>query len=83
MEGYDAATSGQDVADVYDDRVRGAQPEQLELLCELAAKGPALELGIGSGRLALPLVSRSVEGTASTHRKRRWPSCGPNQVETA
>ncbi|HUC14156.1 MAG TPA: hypothetical protein VMS00_06860 [Acidimicrobiales bacterium] len=35
MEGYDAATYGQRIADVYDERVQGAQPEQVELLHSL------------------------------------------------
>jgi SAM-dependent methyltransferase len=61
MEGYDAATYGQRVADVYDERTTGARPGQLELLHELAGEGPVLELGIGTGRLALPLVARGVE----------------------
>lgn len=32
----------------------------VQLLAELAASGPALELGIGTGRLALPLSARGV-----------------------
>lgn len=32
-----------------------------DLLAELAGKGPALELGIGTGRVALPLLSRGLE----------------------
>lgn len=33
----------------------------MDLLAELASTGPALELGIGTGRLALPLAARGVE----------------------
>jgi 16S rRNA A1518/A1519 N6-dimethyltransferase RsmA/KsgA/DIM1 with predicted DNA glycosylase/AP lyase activity len=33
----------------------------VDLLAELAGTGPALELGIGTGRLALPLAARGVE----------------------
>ena len=33
----------------------------IELLAELAAGGPALELGVGTGRIALPLVARGVD----------------------
>jgi SAM-dependent methyltransferase len=33
----------------------------VDLLAELAGDGPALELGIGSGRIALPLAQRGVE----------------------
>jgi SAM-dependent methyltransferase len=61
MEGYDAATYGQRTAEVYDERVKGARPAQVELLEELAGEGPVLELGIGTGRLALPLVARGLE----------------------
>lgn len=63
MEGYDAATYGDRIADVYDDLyedmfdVEGA----VALLAELAGEGPALELAIGTGRIALPLVARGVE----------------------
>ena len=61
MEGYDAATYGQRIADVYDERTKGARPKQVELLHKLAGEGPVLELGIGTGRLALPLAARGVE----------------------
>jgi SAM-dependent methyltransferase len=61
MEGYDATTYGQRIADVYDDWHTEARPGQVELLLELAGNGPALELGIGTGRLALPLASRGLE----------------------
>jgi len=43
---------------VYDQLYLGAKPEQVELLAELAGAGPVLELGIGTGRLALPLAAR-------------------------
>ena len=33
----------------------------MEPLCELAGEGPAPELGIGTGRLTLPVVSRGVD----------------------
>ena len=33
----------------------------VDLLAELAGEGPALELGIGTGRIALPLAERGVE----------------------
>ena len=32
-----------------------------DLLADLARGGPALELGIGTGRVALPLAARGVE----------------------
>jgi SAM-dependent methyltransferase len=61
MEGYSAATYGERIADVYDERAQGTRPGQVELLHELAGEGPVLELGIGTGRVALPLVARGTE----------------------
>jgi SAM-dependent methyltransferase len=51
-EGYDA-----DVAQMYDPAV--VEPA-VALLAELARGGAALELGVGTGRLALPLSARGV-----------------------
>jgi SAM-dependent methyltransferase len=61
MEGYGPTTYGQRTAEIYDDLRSGVVPEQVELLHELAGNGPVLELGIGTGRIALPLASRGVE----------------------
>jgi SAM-dependent methyltransferase len=61
MEGYEAATYGQRIADIYDERHKGPLPGQVEMLHELAGSGPVLELGVGTGRLALPLVARGVD----------------------
>ena len=61
MEGYDATTYGQRIAEVYDDWHTEAEPEEVELLCELAGEGPVLELGVGTGRLALPLARRGLQ----------------------
>lgn len=33
----------------------------MEALAELAGKGPVLELGVGTGRIAIPLVERGIE----------------------
>ena len=57
---------GEDVAERYDDGSwEMFSPEVLEptvdLLAELAGGGRALELGIGTGRVALPLAERGVE----------------------
>jgi SAM-dependent methyltransferase len=57
---------GADVAERYDDGSWDMfSPEVLEptvdLLAELARGGRALELGIGTGRVALPLAGRGVE----------------------
>src|SRR4029453_11490210 len=59
----DRSRSGGRIADAYDDwhgyKAAGT-PATVELLAELAAGGPVLELGIGTGRLALPLAERGV-----------------------
>ncbi len=55
MKEYDSATYGDRIAEVYDELFPQPDPASIEMLAELAAGGPALELGIGSGRVALPL----------------------------
>jgi SAM-dependent methyltransferase len=49
-------------ADVYDEEHASMAPpeSQLRLLAELAGDGRVLELGIGTGRVALPLSARGV-----------------------
>lgn len=65
MEGYEASTYGERMAEVYDETygtmfdVAGC----VDFLAELAGDGPALELAIGTGRIALPLSERGVEVT--------------------
>jgi SAM-dependent methyltransferase len=61
-EGYDAASYGDRVADVYDDLFHPPDTDvAVACLSELAGSGRALELAIGTGRLALPLAQRGVE----------------------
>ena len=62
MDDYGPATYGERVADVYDEwyRLPDTEPE-CALLTELAGNGPALELGIGTGRIALPLAAAGVD----------------------
>src|SRR5437016_888939 len=58
MLGYD-----EQVAAVYDEvqQDRFAEAETtVDLLAELAGAGPVLELGVGTGRLALPLARRGL-----------------------
>ena len=61
-EGYDAAAYGDRIADVYDELPTHPRDVDaaVELLADLAGAGPALELAIGTGRLALPLAERGV-----------------------
>jgi SAM-dependent methyltransferase len=62
MSGYDATTYGESIAGVYDDLYAGRPDTDaaVALLAELAGDGPVLELGIGTGRLALPLAARGL-----------------------
>ncbi|HSK37960.1 MAG TPA: class I SAM-dependent methyltransferase [Actinomycetota bacterium] len=63
MDGFRPETYGDRIADVYDDlMVDLPDPADcVDRLAELAGPGPALELGIGTGRIALPLAARGVE----------------------
>ena len=63
MEGYDEATYGERIAEVYDDMYEALfdRDEVVGVLAELAGDGRALELAIGTGRIALPLAARGVE----------------------
>ncbi len=61
MDGYDKATYGERIVDAYDALSPAVTPGQIELLSELAGGGPVLELGIGTGRLALPLAEQGTE----------------------
>lgn len=66
MEGYQSSTYGDRFADVYDDWYGDvtdveACTAHLSRLVGQIGGGPLLELGIGSGRLALPLAARGVQ----------------------
>jgi SAM-dependent methyltransferase len=63
MDGYDSATYGDRIADIYDSSVElpADTGEAAAFLAELAGSGPVLELGIGTGRIALPLLERGLE----------------------
>lgn len=61
MNFYTHQTYGERVAGVYDDWFTTYDPHAIDLLAELANKGRALELGIGTGRFALPLAAKGVE----------------------
>jgi SAM-dependent methyltransferase len=58
VEGYDATTYGAAFADVYDEWYAGISDVEATVatLLDLAGDGPVLELGVGSGRLAVPLA---------------------------
>jgi SAM-dependent methyltransferase len=50
---------GEDVAKTYDDVQRGDEDAAVAFLEKLAG-GPALELAVGTGRIALPLAARGI-----------------------
>src|SRR2546421_8227671 len=52
---------GEDAAEIYDDEPRGDEVEAVAFLERLAGGGPALELAIGTGRIALPLAARGIQ----------------------
>ena len=61
MEDFDPfASFGPDVAEHYDDELRGDEPETVDFLARLAGDGPVLEFAIGTGRVALPLAERGL-----------------------
>jgi len=60
MQHYDATTYGDTIAHIYDDWYESYDPAAIDTLAELAGNGPALELGIGTGRIALPLQDKGV-----------------------
>src|SRR4051812_29728982 len=61
MESYDPILSfGEDVAESYVHLKRGDEEATVAFLERQARGGPALELAIGTGRVALPLAARGI-----------------------
>ncbi len=60
MHEYGPQTYGERIAGVYDDWYADVDPGMIAALADLAGDGSALELGIGSGRVALPLAERGI-----------------------
>jgi hypothetical protein len=61
MKGYTPIMSfGEDVAEAYGRALRGDEAAAVAFLAELAAAGPALELAVGAGRIALPLAAQGI-----------------------
>lgn len=63
---WDAETYGENWADIYDNHVSTRQPaldptSAVKFLGELANRGRVLELGVGTGRLALPLAEMGLQ----------------------
>ena len=61
MNSYSDETYGEHMAGVYDDWFPDYDREAIDTLADLARGGRALELGIGTGRFALPLSAKGVE----------------------
>jgi SAM-dependent methyltransferase len=62
VEGFDASTYGERFADVYDEWYADVSDVAATVATveELAGGGPVLELGVGTGRLAVPLAERGL-----------------------
>jgi hypothetical protein len=61
MKDYEPIMSfGEDIARTYDEVPRGDENAAVAFLEKLADGGPALELAIGTGRIALPLAARGI-----------------------
>ena len=62
MDDYGAATYGDRIAEIYDRSYprAGEDSSEVRALATLAGGGRALELGIGTGRVALPLAEQGV-----------------------
>jgi SAM-dependent methyltransferase len=65
VEGYDQRTYGDRFADVYDDWYGDITDVEatVDRLADLAAGGEVLELGVGTGRIAVPLANLGVRVT--------------------
>lgn len=63
MRGYDDTSYGDGFADAYDEWYQGISDVDTttRTLAELAGGGRVLELGVGTGRLAIPLAARGLE----------------------
>ena len=63
MNAYDVTTYGERMAEVYDQWLGVPQNTEAVVAClaRLAGRGPILELGIGTGRIALPLAQRGLQ----------------------
>jgi SAM-dependent methyltransferase len=61
MNFYSNETYGERVAGVYDEWYSEHDPHAIGALADLAGGGKALELGIGTGRIAVPLAASGVD----------------------
>ena len=61
MNSYTEETYGERIAGVYDEWFPDHDAHAIDALADLARGGRALELGIGTGRIALPLSAKDLE----------------------
>ena len=61
MDTYNESTYGERIAGIYDEWYQAYDEAAIQVFSELAHKGRALELGIGTGRIALPLQAAGVK----------------------
>lgn len=75
---HDPATYGDRIADIYDEwfAVPHNEEDAASFLSELAGSGPALELGIGTGRSPSRWPGAGSRSMALTLRRPCWRSCG-------
>jgi 2-polyprenyl-3-methyl-5-hydroxy-6-metoxy-1,4-benzoquinol methylase len=82
MDKFGLATYGERIADSYDELYPSSSntDAMVETLAKLAGSGPALELGIGTGRVALPLASKglSVHGIDASEAMIKRLQAKPN-----
>jgi SAM-dependent methyltransferase len=60
MDDYTDETYGETIAEIYDQLYSQYDPDAINTLAELSKGGKALELGIGTGRIAIPLMNSGV-----------------------
>lgn len=61
MDSYSNETYGERMAGIYDDWFPDYDQQAIDALADLAQGGRVLELGIGTGRIAMPLANKGVE----------------------
>jgi ubiquinone/menaquinone biosynthesis C-methylase UbiE len=61
MKGITDTTYGDAIADLYDDMHAIPAGDAVEMIAGLATGGRVLELGVGTGRIAVPLAQRGLE----------------------
>jgi SAM-dependent methyltransferase len=60
MKNYYDSTYGDRIAEVYDEQYGEYDPAMIDFLHDFAGGGPVLELGIGTGRVAIQLQERGI-----------------------